>query len=95
MVRCKMVCNEVSQQHHGPKSQWKYGFNAVYGTSDENKKFWQATPSGTLQFQCMSDGAHPLFKAGDEYYVDISAAAKPEPVVDRIAEQLPPPPAAA
>ncbi len=75
MVRCKFVCNEVSEQHYaGGRRQWKYGFNAVYGQSGENKKFWEATPTGSLSFACMSLGAHPLFETGKEYYIDIHEA---------------------
>lgn len=76
MVRCKMVCNQVAEQHlSGGKKQWQYGFNAVYGTTEENKKFWEATPSGALTFQCMTTGEHPMFECGKEYYVDLSPAS--------------------
>jgi len=73
MVRCKFICNEVSEQHIGKdERQWKYKFNVVYGTSEENKVYWKFTPTGGLEFQCMNKG--PLFEAGAEYYIDITPA---------------------
>lgn len=80
-VRCKFVCNEVSEQHFSDGSkQWKYKFNAVYSGSPENKEFWKATPSGSLEFQCMNNGAHPLFESGKEYYIDLNPAFETVPV---------------
>ena len=77
-VRCKFVCNEVSQQHYGDTSQWRYKFCAVTGNmgegDEENKLYWKYTPSGTLEFQCMTGGQHPLFKVHQQYYIDITPA---------------------
>jgi len=76
MVRCKFVCNTVEKQYLSvDKFQWRYKFHAVYSNSPENKKFWEATPTGTLEFACMNQG--PLFEPGKEYYLDINLAAVP------------------
>lgn len=46
-------------------------FHAVVDDSEENKSFFEATPSGILQLQIMKD---QHFKQGKEYYIDIIEA---------------------
>lgn len=73
-VRCKFVCNHVAEEFTTSGSQWRYKFNAVHGDTGENKVFWQFTPSGSLEFQCMNRGDHPMFVVGAEYFLDIVPA---------------------
>jgi len=42
----------------------------------ENKKFWDATPSGQLTFNTVNLGAVESLELGAEYYIDISPAPK-------------------
>lgn len=45
----------------------------VYGNGDpnhENTKFWQASPSGKLELNCVNAAASDYFKVGQEYYLD-------------------------
>lgn len=79
MVRCKFRCNQVKEQvgyvYDGRESRQaviqEATFVAVTSGSEENKKFFAATPVGTLTI-----GSHvaPSFEAGKYYYLDISEA---------------------
>ena len=91
MVRCKMRCDAVttrignapayddSGKHTGyaPRLLWDVEFNVVYSEKkdDENKKFCDATPSGSLKFATIK--AMP-WALGQEYYVDIHPARSEE-----------------
>lgn len=49
----------------------------VYGNGDpehENTKFWQASPSGSLELGCINLAAAEQFELGKEYYLDFSPA---------------------
>lgn len=57
------------------KSQNQYGFGvklqAVYGDNNpENKAFFQATPSGTVEMNVVKPEVADAFVLGAEYYVD-------------------------
>jgi hypothetical protein len=51
-------------------------FRAVGGSSEENKRFFSATPSGELKFTCSGQAAASLGldqgRIGSEFYVDIT-----------------------
>lgn len=50
----------------------------VYGGNDpadsENRKFWAATPSGSIQLGTVNPAAWQTFKLDGEYYVDFIPA---------------------
>lgn len=49
----------------------------VYHNGDpnhENTKFWQASPGGKLELNCINAAAFDQFKLGQEIYLDFSAA---------------------
>ncbi len=51
----------------------------VYGNGDpnhENTKFWQASPSGKLELNCVNAEASAQFKVGREFYVDFTDATQ-------------------
>lgn len=52
----------------------------VTSGSEENKSFWQYTPSGKLEMN-MNAGvaAADAFEPGQEYYIDFTPASVPEP----------------
>ena len=50
----------------------------VGGTSEENKKFWDASPSGRLELGTINPEAWEQLKLGEEYYIDFTHAPKPE-----------------
>ncbi len=71
-VRCKFVCTEMTKRlGWGDKAQWDYKFNAVTSSSEENKLFWEATPSGSLVISTINQD---LFEPGKEYYLDLIPA---------------------
>jgi hypothetical protein len=69
-VRAKFNVTEVSKFSHGGG---KVTLAPVYGTSEENKKFWKATPSGKIEMWIDNKEALDLFDFG-EYYVDFTKA---------------------
>ncbi len=74
MTRCKMTCDRVSISKHWDKEKgylYEYKFSPVMHGSEENKAFFAATPSGGLEFGCVS--VKDAFIPGREYYVDIHA----------------------
>jgi hypothetical protein len=58
----------------------KYGervvFHAVYSPDpdDENRAFWESTPSGRLEMQINNPTAFGRFVVNQEYYLDFSLA---------------------
>lgn len=71
-VRCKCVCNTKSD--NGFNGAVNLTFSPVYSGSDENKRFFAATPGGSFQFYTVNKEAADQFEMGKEYYFDISAA---------------------
>lgn len=74
MTRAKFVCQSVSKSKHwNGSSENKFLYtaklNPVTGNSDENKKFWEATPSGQIELTSILTDA---FEPGKEYYVDFT-----------------------
>jgi hypothetical protein len=45
----------------------------------DNKQFWTASPSGTIEIACTNPDATGQLKLGESYYVDFSPAPKVEP----------------
>lgn len=45
---------------------------AVTDGSEENKAFWQYTPSGSISLTITNPAAMNQFEAGKEYYVDFT-----------------------
>jgi hypothetical protein len=75
-TRCKMKLTSISESY-GNGRQVK--FVPVTGGSEENKRFYAATPSGEIQFTVSADAAKSLqldvAALGAEFYVDITPAA--------------------
>lgn len=74
-TRCKFRCTEVTKQEHWDKSKsdflYRAKFTAVHDGSDENKSFFDATPSGLLEIAVYKQD---VFVPGKEYYLDLSLA---------------------
>lgn len=80
MTRAKFSCMSVEKQvdyRDRQKSASEQGFTytvklqAVYSNSEENKTFWEATPSGRIELTCIHSD---LFVPGADYYVDFTPA---------------------
>lgn len=68
-TRAKFRCDSVTTIAGGQKG---VSFSAVTGGSDENKNFWEYTPSGKLEMNCLNKDVN--FVPGKEYYLDIIEA---------------------
>lgn len=76
-TRCKFICNSVKKMKgwSGVDGfQYEAEFMAVTSGSEENKKFFQYTPTGRLTVGIYKED---VFEVGKEYYLDISEAVKP------------------
>jgi len=82
-VRAKFKVQSVTMSAH-----WQQG-KGIIGTvklvpvtsgSEENKKFYETTPSGSIDVGTVNQQALDFFKIGHEFYVDFTAAPS-EPAV--------------
>jgi len=77
-VRRMMSSKEVKVE--GQRSTWvpcemqTIKLGPVSSGSEENKKFWQATPSGSIELGIINEEAWGAFELDGEYYVDFTKA---------------------
>jgi hypothetical protein len=75
-TRCKMRLVSISGGYYGTDKGRTVEFRAVTGDSEENKKFFQATPSGEFKVGLSEAAAKSLGldqgKIGSEFYFDIT-----------------------
>lgn len=90
MVRAKFKCTKIERvessktiieddgsRTYVPSEMQTIHFSPVFGNGDpnhENTKFWQASPSGSLQLGCINLEAAEKFALGKEYYLDFTPA---------------------
>lgn len=73
-TRAKVRLNRVVEKDYGNGKTYDYEFGFVYSDKEgsENKKFWDATPSGEFT---LKDVAHKLsLEPNKEYYLDLTEA---------------------
>lgn len=74
-TRCKMKLVSISEAYSNGVS---VKFVPVSGGSEENKRFFAATPSGLIEFTVSQSAKQSLgldvAKLGSEFYVDITPA---------------------
>jgi hypothetical protein len=77
-ARAKMTLNTVTISKYGDKEMRSFKFNPVYSQDpeSENKKFWDASPSGELNLGVVNQQVWPIFEVGEEYYLDITHVPK-------------------
>ena len=78
-VRAKFKLNSFtteldSYERDKPVEKRTLNFTPVYQGSEENKKFWQYTPSGSLQLGVVNPDVWKEFEIGEEYYLDFTPA---------------------
>src|SRR5574343_1440901 len=69
-------------QKQNAEGQWEkvemrtISLNPVYSNNpdDENRKFWDASPSGEIKLGVINPQAWPYFELGAEYYVEFKKA---------------------
>jgi hypothetical protein len=74
-IRCKFVCSEAGKRQGWDKEHpilHHATLIPVSNGSDENRKFFKATPSGKFEVSSIIPDA---FEVGKEYYIDISPVA--------------------
>ena len=69
-VRAKFLCRSVVDRGTGVA----VNLEAVTQGSEENKAFWNATPSGQLSMFITNPDATRHFEAGKSYYIDFTPA---------------------
>lgn len=82
-MRCKFVLQSISRQNgyiyrDGKNERGEtqnLRFSAVCDGSEENKKFFAATPSGQLEFNTVNAAAVAGLQLGGEYYIDVTPAS--------------------
>ena len=74
-TRCKFTCQSVTKSKHYRRDEPGFLFTArfvpVTSGSEENQKFFDATPSGSLEVGTYVDDR---FVVGKDYYLDITLA---------------------
>lgn len=82
MIRAKFKVTEITR-HMGSKKEGDAWVPAemqtikavpVSGGSEENKRFWDASPSGELRLGVINQAAWSAFELGREYYLDFTEA---------------------
>jgi len=71
MVRAKFNVAEITR--YGNSGGGKVILKPVVGSSEENKRFWNYTPSGTIEMWIDNSEAFNVFEFG-EYYIDFTKA---------------------
>ena len=68
IVSCKFACNYKSADGR------EIRFCPVYSGSEENKRFFEATPGGDIVLFTVNPEASKVFETGKEYYIDFRKA---------------------
>lgn len=75
----------LESQKSGAEELRTIKLSAVYGDSEENKKFFRWTPSGSIQIGTLNPETWKHFPLGAEVYVDFHPVA---PLTQHDADQL-------
>lgn len=80
---CYSVTESVGSKENRETKKWEpclmktIKLAPVYGNGDpnhENTKFWQASPSGSIELGTINMEAAAMFVPGEEYYIDFTPA---------------------
>lgn len=73
-VKAKFTCGRIEDTTYKGGGSRKIYLNAVYGNSEENKSFSNATPSGILELVIDKETpAYEFFVPGNDYYLTFEA----------------------
>lgn len=67
MVRAKFYCNSITHEFNNGTT---VVLHPVTNGSEENKNFYQWTPSGNITLNVVKRSTSESFEIGKEYYVD-------------------------
>ncbi|MBW4678000.1 MAG: hypothetical protein KME52_29620 [Desmonostoc geniculatum HA4340-LM1] len=68
-MRAKFRVENITHHASGGNS---VNLTPVLSGSEENKSFWQSTPSGKLEMYINNPNARTFFEPGAEYYIDFT-----------------------
>lgn len=74
-VRAKFYCSAVRKHCHWDRAKgflYEAEFSVVASGSEENKSFFEATPSGSVKLSTVKED---MFVPGQEYFLDFTLAA--------------------
>lgn len=80
-VRAKFKVTSTTQREHWDSQKGRIHeieLQPVIGGSQENEKFYAATPGGMVKLQTVSHEAGQQFELGAEYYLDFTRSAADE-----------------
>lgn len=77
-VRAKFFVQQIvtHKAWNSPGLMGTVRLHPVTSGSDENKLFYEATPSGQIELGTINQEALKQFVIGDEFYVDFTPASK-------------------
>lgn len=77
-VRAKFKVNSITRQtgYNGAKEVQTIKLAPVTSGSEENSKFYAATPGGQIELSIIPLDVASNFDIGDEFYVDFTKATK-------------------
>ena len=74
MVRGKFTLQSITHHSWSPTAQ-TFKFGAIYDNStEENRRYSKATPTGTLEMTVDNPPAQAFFEIGKTYYLDFTKA---------------------
>lgn len=76
-VKAKFVVNRVERSLHWDRTKGEVQtivMSPVTSGSDENKQFFEATPTGEIKLGTVNAEAAAMFELGKEYYVEFMKA---------------------
>ena len=74
-VRAKFIVQSITRTKHWDKSKGNIStikLIPVTNGSEENKTFYEATPTGAIELGTVNIAAAEAFTLGEEYYVDFT-----------------------
>lgn len=78
-VRAKFKVDSITTRAHWQRDKGNIGvvkLVPVMGDSEENKRFYDASPSGSIELGTINAQALAQFEIGQEFYVDFTPAPK-------------------
>lgn len=79
MIRCKFAVNSIEQSLDWKgREVWSIKMSPVTGNSEENKRHWEATPSGQFVLGTVNKTVVNQLQLGGEYYIDILHVPVPD-----------------
>lgn len=73
-AKFKVVSITATEGYSGKGPMKSVKLHPVTYGSDENEKFYAATPCGQIEIGILSEDAAKQFEVGKQYFVDFSAA---------------------